>query len=66
MLSNLVKNLRKSKDNKSGLYYVYQSSMAMAFFDAYRKNKKKYKSQNDIIGISNQAAINFLDLLIKK
>ena len=62
MLKKLIKNLRKDK----GLYYSYQSGIAMAFMDEYLKCKKKYKNRNDIHRISNQAAKNFLNLLIKK
>lgn len=62
MIKKLIKNLRKDK----GLYYGYQLNIAMAFYDEYRKNKKKYKDRQDIHKISNQAAKNFLNLLIKE
>lgn len=46
-------------------FYSWQSNIAMAFFDEYRRNNKKYKNRRDLLNISNEAAKNFLDLLIK-
>jgi len=52
------------------LFYAYQSNIAMAFVDACanakRKSNKKYLNSNDIHLAANEAAINFLNLLIKE
>jgi len=61
MIEKLKKALREDKE----LYYGYQSNIAMAFYDEYRRNDKKYKNLQDIHLIANNAAKNFLDLLIK-
>ncbi len=58
----LQKALRTDKE----LYFAYQSNIAMAFYDEYRRNEKKYKNHQDIRLIANNAAKYFLDLLIKK
>jgi len=59
----LIKNLEKDKE----YYYSWQSNIAMAFYDGYRKRKKrnKYVNIKELHKISNEAAINFLNLLIK-
>ena len=59
----LIKNLEKDKE----YYYSWQSNIAMAFYDEYRKRKKrnKYVNIKELHKISNEAAINFLNLLIK-
>jgi len=48
------------------LYLSYQSNIAMAFFDEYKKCSKKYKNRTDLHEISNRAAINFLNLWLKE
>jgi hypothetical protein len=65
MITELTKNLKNDKD----LYYAYQANIAMAFTDeAYnykKKTNKKYLNQDDMHLIANEAAKNFLNLLIK-
>lgn len=59
----LFKELRKDKE----LYYAWQSNIAMAFKDKYfteRKNKR-YLNNEDIHNLANDAARNFLNLLIR-
>lgn len=46
-------------------FYAWQANIAMAFFDEYRRNNKKYKNRDDLLKISNEAAKNFLSLIIK-
>ncbi len=72
MIDELIKELRKDKSEGS-LYYVYQSNIAMAFKDEFsRANKDEYEKSYsdihkiDIHEIANQAAKNFLDLLIRE
>lgn len=52
------------------LFYAYQANIAMAFKDEYYNYKKftknKYMNEADIHVIANNAAINFLNLLIKE
>lgn len=65
-VKTLSKSLRKDKD----LYYAYQSNIAMQFKDEYSKKRKRknydYLNNDDIHDIANDAAKNFLNLLIKK
>jgi len=65
MITDLIKNLKNDKD----LYYAYQANIAMAFTDeAYnykKKTNKKYLNQDDMHVIANEAAKNFLNLLIR-
>ncbi len=63
MIDELVKELRIDKEEGS-FYYTWQSNIAMAFLDEYRRNEKKYKNHKDIHHIANEAAKNFLNLLI--
>ena len=58
--------LRKALANDNGYYISWMANIAMAFKDEYSRNKKKYKNKEDIHYIANQAAQNFLDLLIKE
>lgn len=61
-------NLFDKIKNDKELYYAYQANVAMAFKDEYYnyKNKKgKAVNNDDIHIISNNAAKNFLDLLLK-
>ena len=62
MLKKLIKSLRKDKE----LFFSWQSSIAMGFIDEYYRNKKKHKNKNDIHFIANNAAKNFLNMLIKE
>jgi chromosome segregation ATPase len=56
-----------SEDKNPGSYYhSWQCNIAMSFFDVCRQNKDKVKvSTKNLHEISNKAAKNFLDLLIK-
>jgi len=47
----------------SGLYYAYQANIAMAFYDEYRRNGNNLPHR-EVIKVANQAAKNFLNLLI--
>lgn len=48
-----------------GYYYSWQANIAMAFKDEYSRNKKKYKNRQDIHEIANNAAKNFLNILMR-
>lgn len=54
--------------NDPDIYRGYQANIAMAFKDAFHNHmklsKSKYPNKTDIHAISNNAAINFLNLLI--
>lgn len=58
------------KEDKTGgsYYYAWQSNIAMAFKDEYyREALKEHTAENvDIHKVANEAAKNFLDLLIKR
>lgn len=62
MIEKLVKALQNDKD----LFYAYQANIAVQFQDEFARNRKKYKNKHDIHTISNNAAKNFLNLLIKE
>jgi hypothetical protein len=55
------------------LYYAWQANIAMAFKDEanrhmkrkFQSNRSPHLSKQDLHEIANQAARNFLDLLIK-
>lgn len=55
--------------NDEEMFYAYQSNIAMAFKDEYKKYKKdrikKYINKGDLHIIANNAAENFLNILIK-
>lgn len=61
----LFKKLREDPE----LYRAYQANIAMAFKDEYYNYKKtsraKYLNRRDMHAVANNAAINFLNLLIK-
>jgi len=61
----MITELRKALKDDKELYYAYQANIAVQFQDEFARNPKKYKSRQDIHEISNMAAKNFLDLLIK-
>ena len=74
---NAIKVLQKelAKDKKEGSYYYeWQSNIAMAFVDAFNQFANYYKVHSEappkvgpwIPKISNDAAKNFLDLLISQ
>lgn len=65
----LCNALREDKE----LYYAYQANIAMAFKDAYDKEwrdlnlyREGVPAKVDLHKVANDAAKNFLDLLIKK
>jgi len=64
-VKDAVEILTKALKDDEGLYYSYQSNIAMAFKDEYARNKIKYMNKDIIHKVSNQAAKNFLDLWIK-
>lgn len=60
---DLFERIRTEPD----LYYAWQANIAMAFKDEYNRqiNYNYMPNKEDIHEIANQAAKNFLDLLIK-
>ncbi len=60
MLDMLISGLKTDKD----LYYSWQANIAVQFQDEFARSEKKYKNRQDIHAISNEAAKNFLNLLI--
>lgn len=62
-VERLRTELGKDKSNGS-YYYTWQCNIAMAFKDAYYKDPAA-EEMKDIRHIANEAAKNFLDLLIK-
>lgn len=60
MTTELISALK----NDPELYYAWQANIAVQFQDEFAKNIKFYKNKKDIHEISNNAAKNFLDLLI--
>jgi len=69
-ISKEVKVVTKAIDSDRELFYSYQANIAMSFVDSCywkkRKSKKKYLSSKEIHEAANEAAINFLNLWIKK
>ena len=61
----MITKLKEALKNDKELYYAYQANIAVQFQDEYARNEKKYKNRSDIHEISNKAAKNFLNLLIK-
>jgi hypothetical protein len=69
-LAKAVDTLRQhlAKDTTEGSYFhTWQSNIAMAFVDAYqwKKSKNNIVTEKDIHSIANDAAVHFLNLLIK-
>jgi hypothetical protein len=62
---DIVKMIKEDPE----MFYGYQSNIAMAFYDEYLRYKedhiKKYVNKKDLHIIANDAAENFLNLLIK-
>ena len=62
----LIKELGKDKE----FYYGWQANIAMAFKDKYynykKKKNKRWLNQQDLHNIANEAAKEFLNLLIWK
>lgn len=70
-LKEAIKVLQKhlKEDKSEGSYYSWQANIAMAFVDEFGRHPGEYTSNVEyplLIEIANQAAINFLDLLIKE
>ena len=65
-----IKRVMKELREEEGYYYSWQANIACAFQDACRqykkKNNKKALSNGDIYKISNTAAKEFLNLLIRE
>lgn len=61
----VFKALREQED----YYYAWQANIAMAFYDEFLRHREKVGRERmnakDVHTIANQAAKNFLDLLIK-
>ena len=64
----LIDALKEDKSEGS-YYYSWQANIAMSFVDEFNRNPGEYTSNVEyplLLEIANQAAKNFLDLLIKK
>jgi hypothetical protein len=65
---DITHDLRNFLTEDKDLYYAYQCNIAMCFKDEIKRYKNqtnnKILSDEDFHIISNQAAINFLDLFI--
>ena len=62
---NAIRELTSALKEDEGYWMSWQANIAMAFYDEYCRCDKKYKNHADIHGIANQAAINFLKLLMR-
>jgi hypothetical protein len=58
VIDKLTEHLRKDE----GYYYAWQANIAMAFYDEFRRSKPKNLTQ--VHKTANEAAKNFLDMLI--
>ena len=56
--------VRRHLKKDRGLFFSYQSNIAMSFVDNYHRSKNKYKNSRNIKEIANDAAIEFLNRLI--
>ena len=69
-ISKEVKILTEAINSDRELFYSYQANIAMAFVDSChwkkKNSQKKYLSSKEIHEAANEAAINFLNLWIKK
>ena len=63
-LAEAMRVLKKALKADPGYYYAWQANIAMQFQDEYSRHKG-YKSRAVLHEISNKAAMNFLNLLIK-
>lgn len=61
-----VKALQKALKKDDGYRETWEANIAMAFYDEYRRNPKRYKNRGDQLEIARNAAGNFLDMLIKQ
>lgn len=59
-IDTLVRALEEDKEPGS-YYFGWQSNIAMAFYDEYRRRKPQ--NLHEIAEVSNEAAKNFLNLL---
>ena len=65
-IKKAVKTLTSALKKDSDFFYAYQSNIAVAFMDEFTRSKKRYKSGEDIHGIANRAAVNFLNSWINQ
>jgi hypothetical protein len=69
-LEKAVKTLSKKLRKDPELFYAYQASIAMQFYDEYSRRRKEknydYLNNSEINEIANDAAYAFLSLLIRK
>ena len=68
LLRFAIRILKKALSKDPDYYYSWQSNIAMPFYDKYfeKRKKKRYLNNEDIHMVANEAARNFLNLLIKK
>lgn len=64
-LKDVVKVLTKQIREDEGLYIAYQANIAMAFQDEVERNKIRINKEL-LHKISNQAAINFIEMWCKR
>ena len=64
-IEQAINHLSDSLKNNPYYFQGWQANIAMSFYDEYNRNNKAYKNKGDIHEISNEAAKNFLNLLIK-
>ena len=60
-----VKILSEFLQKDDELYYGYQSNIAVAFQDEFARSPFDYKNRKEVHRISNEAAKNFLNNLIR-
>ena len=60
-----IKSLQVALRKDYGYYIGWKCNIAMAFYDEALKQKSR-DSHKKIMAISNQAAINFIQMLIKQ
>ena len=61
----MITKLKKELKRDEGFYFSWQSNIAMAFYDEYRRTGNNL-SHAKVKKVANEAAKNFLNLLIKK
>jgi hypothetical protein len=64
-LKKAIKVLSKSLREDKEFYYGYQSNIAMCFVDEAKKQRTR-DSYKKLHNVANEAAKNFLNLLIKE
>jgi len=65
MKKSLTKDLVKALRKDEGLYISWKANIAMAFFDEMGRSKVRKPRREVLLAIANNAAVNFLNLLIK-